>query len=111
MADGDHLNRIGWARSLLDAGDHPRSGHEQNHTDENRDDGPCQLHLIAAVNLRRLATVIVCPTRKSHDALHQQASHNHEYGSCNREPKKPETSNTIGRARDGRNETFWTDRT
>src|SRR5580693_1272845 len=58
MTDGDHFNCIARTGSLLDAADHSCRRHEQRHHDDHRNNRPCQFHLIAAVNLWRLATVL-----------------------------------------------------
>jgi hypothetical protein len=39
----------------------PRGRHEQRHDDEHRDDWSSEFDLIAAVDLWRLAIVVVCP--------------------------------------------------
>jgi hypothetical protein len=88
MANRDYLNRILRPRSSLDASDHPRRSHEQNDSDENRNDGPCEFHLIAAIDLRRLATVIVGSLPKFNDAIDEQAKYDDEYARRNREYKK-----------------------
>ena len=88
MANRDYLNRILRPRSSLDASDHPRRSHEQDDSDENRNDGPRQFHLIAAIDLRRFATVIVGSPPKFNDAIDQQAEYDDEYARRNREYKK-----------------------
>ena len=97
MTDGDHFNRIARLRSLLDAANHPRRRHEQRHHDENRNDGPCQLYLIAAVNLWRLSTVIVRRLPESHDRIGQQAENDHKYRCRNRKHKYRQAKDCVGR--------------
>ena len=46
---------------VLDGGDHARGRQEQRHDDEHRNDRPGEFDLVAAVDLRRLAIVVVGP--------------------------------------------------
>ena len=46
---------------------------EQHKHDQDRNHGPGEFHLIASVNLRRLAAVIVAAPAKFRDGIHKQA--------------------------------------
>src|SRR6266481_7468157 len=58
MANCGDLKRCGWFRSILDGVNHAGGGQKQNDYDQNRNDGPGQLNLSAAIYLGRLALII-----------------------------------------------------
>ena len=66
MADGSDLDGVGGRDGVLDRLNDTRGGEEKHQNDEYRDDGPGELHLIAAVNLRRLV-IFVCWTMAEFD--------------------------------------------
>jgi hypothetical protein len=69
VSDGNHFNRVGGLFSPLDAGNHPGCRHEQRHHNKDRNDGPRQFNLIAAVNLRGLSAVIIGSLPESDDRI------------------------------------------
>ena len=72
MADGHDFNRSGRLGSILNRENHARSGQEQDENDQAGNYGPSQLHLIAAIHLRRLAPVIVSAPAKFHRGIGDQ---------------------------------------
>ena len=76
MADGDHFNRPRRLRSILDRMDHARRGEEKHQHDQHRNHSPGKFHLVAAINLRRLAAVVVPAPAEFHNGIHKQAEDN-----------------------------------
>src|ERR1700727_3540319 len=71
MADGNDFDRVVESCLLLHTCDHPRGRHEQSKDDENRNNGPCQFHLIASVDLRRFASIVTLSLSELHDGVKQ----------------------------------------
>jgi len=72
VADGNNLDGVVWSRSFLHAGNHSGRCHEQSHDDENWDNGPSELYLIAAVHLGRFSAVVILSLPEPHDGVKQQ---------------------------------------
>jgi hypothetical protein len=72
MANGGNLDRVVESRGLLQAGNHSRRCHEKCHNNEDWDDGPSELNLIAAVHLGRLASIVILSLPELHDGVKQQ---------------------------------------
>src|SRR5258706_13816500 len=70
-ARGD-LKRCGWFRSILDGVNHAGGGQKENDYDQNRNDGPGQLNLSAAIYLCRLALIIRRAPAELDDGIGQQ---------------------------------------
>ena len=79
-----------------------RGRHEQRHDDEHRDDRPCEFDLIAAVDLWRLAIVVVRPVSESHDGVNQEAEHDHEYDGGDSKHEQGQSMDRMGWRGDGR---------
>ena len=58
VADGRNLGRAGREARVFDGVNHTRGCEKKDDHDEDGDDGPGQFHLVAAVDLRRLAAVV-----------------------------------------------------
>ena len=61
---------------ILNGADHARGGEEEDQHDEGRNHGPGELHLVAAINLRRLAAIVVSTLAEFRDGVCQQAENN-----------------------------------
>src|ERR1700746_3662233 len=72
MANGDNLDRVVESSSLLHAGNHSRRRHEECHNNEDRNDGPSEFNLIAAVHLRRLGSIVMFSLPEPYNAVKQQ---------------------------------------
>ena len=59
VADNGHVECGLGLGCVLDGEDHACRGKKQHYDDQHGDDGPGQLHLVAAVNLRRLAEIVL----------------------------------------------------
>src|SRR5271166_350175 len=75
VADGCDCDRIAGRRCLLNDSNHSCCRHEQCNHDENRNDCPCQFHLIASVHLGWLSAVVVPSLSELHDRVKQQGEH------------------------------------
>src|SRR6266404_2192455 len=72
MADRGDLKRCGWFRSILDRVNHASGGQKQNDYDQNRNDGPGQLNLGAAIYLGWLALIIRRASAELYNGIGQQ---------------------------------------
>ena len=75
MADGGYFGRARRKAVVLHRMDNSRARQKQHHHNQDRDDGPGQLDLIAAVNLCRLATVIAGAPAEFHHRISKQAKY------------------------------------
>ena len=84
MADGDDLDRPRRLGSILNRMDHARCGEEEHQHDKHGNHSPGELHLIAAVNLRRFATIVTAALAELHDRIYKQAENNYKNktGNC-----------------------------
>src|ERR1700729_1098864 len=73
MANGYNLDRIVGSHGLLHAGNHSRGRHKQRHNNEDWDDGPSELYLIAAVHLGRLTPIVIFFVFKLNDSVEKQS--------------------------------------
>ena len=78
VADGHDFDRAGRFGRVLYGKNHARGGQEQNQNDQTRNHGPGQLHLIAAIDLRRFAAVINAAPPKFRSSVGDQGKNNHE---------------------------------
>src|SRR5580704_7577921 len=85
MADCDYFNRSWRLRRILDGMDDAGGGEKKHQHDERGDHGPGEFHLIAAINLRRLAAIVVSPLAKLRNGVDQQAEYNHKNKSGDRQ--------------------------
>src|SRR6267143_7176129 len=72
MANCGNLKRCRWFRSILDGVNHAGGGQKQNDYDQNRNDGPGQLNLSAAIYLGGLALIIPRAPAELDDGIRQQ---------------------------------------
>src|SRR6266852_1716427 len=101
VADDGHLERAFRARSVLDAEDDSRRGEEEHQHDDDRSDGPGQLHLGASIDLSRLATIVVVSPPELHDRVRQQPGDDGENYSGDREHKQRQLEDRSSGSRDG----------
>ncbi len=59
VTDYGHVQRAGRLRCVLDREDHARGGQEHHDHNDDRHDGPGELHLRRSVHLRRLDVVVI----------------------------------------------------
>lgn len=71
VSDGDDFDGILGSRGL-DAGDYSRRCHEQGHNNEDGDNGPGELHLVAAVHLGRFASIVILSLPELNNGVEQQ---------------------------------------
>jgi hypothetical protein len=90
-------------RSILDGVDYPGSGQKQHSHDQNRNHGPSQLDLRAAVHLGRLATGIARLTSKLHHRVGEQTSDDDEDNTSHDQHKHGQSDDRL-RRRGGRGE-------
>src|SRR5580704_4707036 len=76
MADGDDFNRCRRLWSVFDRVDYASGRKEQNQNDEDGQNRPGKLDLIAAVNWGRLAAIIVGAPPELHQGIGKQAENN-----------------------------------
>src|SRR5579859_5554748 len=79
--------------SLLHVRDHPRRRHEQDHDDQDRNHRPCDLYLIASIDLCRLATVVISSLSELHNRVSQQTSHDNKNDSGDHKHKQLKAEN------------------
>ena len=81
-----------------------RGGEKENHHDEHRNDGPGQLHLHAAVDLRRLVFGVGPARPELDDDKNEQAGDHGEDGAGNQEHEEREAIDLMrGRGRGRQN--------
>ena len=78
MADGSHFDRPRGFGGILDGVDHARRGEEKHQHNEDRNHGPGELYLIAAINLRRLTAIVVSTPAELRNGIGEQAENNHK---------------------------------
>lgn len=78
VTDRCDLRRARRETRILNRMDNPRRRQEKHHHDENRDHGPSQLHLVAAVDLRWLVSVIRGTAPVFYDRICQQAENDNK---------------------------------
>src|SRR5215510_13343830 len=97
VTDNRHLNRARWSRCILHLVNDACGGEEKHHNDQHRNHGPGKLYLIAAVNLRWFASVVVCPPPEFYGRVDQQASNDQKYDPRDRQPEEREPKDGISR--------------
>jgi hypothetical protein len=95
VADRRDHHCPGRARRVLQLEDDPRGGEEEHHHDQHRDDGPGQLDLPAAVDLRRLAGRIAGPAAEPHHRVGQQGEDHQEDGRRDEEDEQRQLVNRL----------------
>src|SRR6204780_1618992 len=78
MANGDHFYCPSGLGSILNGMDHPRRGEEEHQHDKHGNHSPGEFHLIAAVNLRRFATIVTAALAELHDRIYKKAEKNYK---------------------------------
>src|ERR1700730_14332374 len=76
MSDCCNRDRVAGRRCFLNNGNYSSCRHEQCDDDEDRDDRPCQFHLMAPVHLGRFPTVVILSLSEPHDGVKQQGENN-----------------------------------
>jgi len=76
--------------------DHPRGRQKQHDDDQNRNDRPGELHLVAAVDLRRLSIVVVCTASEPHGRVQEQAGDDKKNGTADGQNEERQVMNRIG---------------
>ena len=78
VADHRHFERVLRSRRILHGRDDARRRQKEDQDDEDGRDGPRQLDLVASIDLRRLATVVVLLPLVLPDGVRQQPEHHDE---------------------------------
>ena len=99
VADHAHVDGVGRRRGSLDLVDRPRGRRDQDEHDEDRHDGPRQLHRIAAVHLRRLAAVVAGTTPVAHAAVGEQSADEQKDGGGERQHEQRDRADGVCRMR------------
>jgi len=76
VANCRNRDRVAGRRCFLNEGNHSYCRHEQRDHNENGNDCPCQLHLVASVHLGRFSAVIIPSLSELHDGVKQQGEDN-----------------------------------
>lgn len=83
MADDCYVHRAWRLGNCFGDKDDARGGEKERDDDQNRYDGPGELDLIAAVNLRGFAVGILRAMAKSDEGVKEQTAHDEEDGEGN----------------------------
>jgi len=110
MTDGDNLDGICRREGLLNVGNYPSRCHEQRHNDQDGNDSPGDLNLIATVHLRWLTAIVACPSSEFHDSVAEQGEHDHEYGCRHDQHEERQSEDRLGWRRNGREDIRGTHR-
>jgi hypothetical protein len=92
-----HVQRCFRPRGILNTKDNSCGGKKQHHHDQDWKYGPCQLNLIASVNLRRLGLIIAGAATEFDDHENQQPAHRNKDGAGNDQNKNGEAENIVRR--------------
>src|SRR6185503_3277545 len=96
VPDHDDVEGILRLRRVLDARDHAGGRQKQRHDDQYGNDRPRELHLVAAVHLRRFGAVVVPPPPEAHDRVDQQAEDDREDTRCHRQHEHRQLEDGVG---------------
>src|SRR5262245_11018256 len=83
VADHRDVERIGRRDGALYIVNRARRGQKKHKDGHNRNDGPGEFELIAAVDLRWFASVVTRTLAKSYDGISQQAANHQKNSSTN----------------------------
>src|SRR5262249_17070742 len=79
VTDGVNFNGAVGPRSILDGINYLYCGQEKNQNDQNGNNRPRELHLIASINLSRLAEIVTGFPSKPQQGVDQQTKNHQEY--------------------------------
>jgi hypothetical protein len=80
MSDHADFERVGGQLRILHVGDRARRDQHQDEDDKNRDDRPRQLELVAAINLRRLFSIVARLRAELDDDVGEQSGNDDKDG-------------------------------
>ena len=102
MAHHRHFDRTRRASRILHAMDYLRRGKKEDNHNEDRQNGSGQFHLVAAVDLRGLAIIVLLSLAKTNDRVGEQAENDHKDCALNFELEDRQPENGMSRRRIGR---------
>jgi hypothetical protein len=100
VADDAHVQRVGGRGGVLDRDQRARGDQEEDEDDEQRDDRPGQLDLVAAVDLWRLAVLVARPPAEARHAVGQQPGDDHEDRRADAEQQQRQGVDVVRRRRE-----------
>ncbi len=101
MTDSGDIEGVRGRNRVLNGLNDTSGGKEKDQDDEHGHNGPSQFHLVAAVNLRRLAIITCGMVAKSNYGIDQKRKDYNKNQAGNDENEKGQAADGIGRCGDG----------
>src|SRR5262245_10363274 len=96
-----HAERVGRRDGRLDLVGRPGRGRDEHEHDQDGHDGPCQLDLVAAVHLRRLALVVAGAMAVANDAVDEEPADEEKDAGGDRQHQRRKRQDRVSRSAGG----------
>src|SRR5262245_11282094 len=97
MTDYSHLERFRMRYGVLHVADRPRRHQNQHEYDQDRENGPGEFNLVAAIDLRRLTLLIISPRSETDDDVEQEDGDDQKDGAANSQRQQRDLMDRLSR--------------